>query len=128
MITAVYAALYALIIVWLSLRVIKHRYTYRVSVGDGGVEDLKIAMGAQSNAVEYLPIALLLMFVLEVNGAGAWLINVFGVTLLIGRVFHIKGMIAKRLKFRVVGMHITIYALVALSVVNMIYLPFDKFG
>ena len=127
MIVAVYAALYALIIVWLSLRVINQRYKYKVSVGDGGVKDLKIAMGAQSNAVEYLPIALLLMFILEFNGADAWLVNVFGVTMLFGRVFHIKGMISKHLKYRVVGMHITIYVLIALAIVNMIYMPYDKF-
>ena len=59
--------------------------------------------------------------------ADAWLINVFGVSLLIGRVFHIKGMIGKRFKYRVVGMHITIYALIGLSLVNMVYVPFDKF-
>ncbi len=127
MIVAVYVSLYALIIVWLSLRVINHRYKHKVSVGDGGVEDLKIAMGAQSNAVEYLPIGLLLMLVLEFNGAGAWLVHVFGISLIIGRVFHIKGMISKRLKYRVLGMRITIFALIVLSVVNMVYLPFDKF-
>ncbi|WP_455209663.1 MAPEG family protein [Kaarinaea lacus] len=127
MIAAVYASLYSLIIVWLSLRVIGRRYKHKVSVGDGGVEELKIARGAQSNAVEYLPIGLLLMLVLEFNGAALWVVHVFGMALIIGRVFHIKGMFAKRLTYRVVGMHITIYALIGLSIVNMAYLPFEKF-
>ena len=126
MIVAIYASLCSLIIVWLSLRVIDYRRKYKVSVGDGGVEDLKIAMATQSNAVEYLPIGLVLMFVLEFNGATAWLVHVIGISMIIGRVFHIKGMIGKRLQYRVLGMRITMYVLIGLAVVNIAYLPFDS--
>ena len=126
MITAVYVAVYTFIIVWLSMRVIGQRLKYRVSVGDGDAEELKIAMGAQSNAVEYLPLSLLLLLCLELNGAGAWLIHVFGITLIAGRAYHINGMFTRRLKYRVLGMRLTISSLLLLSVANLVYLPYAR--
>jgi len=126
MVVAIYASIYTLIIFGLSLKVIKNRGKYRVSVGDGGVEELQIAMATQSNAVEYLPIALLLLLLLELNGAGAWLIHLFGVLLIAGRYYHYKGMFGKRLRQRVLGMKITLYTLLALTVANLGYLAYAK--
>ena len=126
MIVVVYLSLYTLIIIWLSLRVIDNRRKHRVSVGDGGVEALQIAIATQSNAVEYLIIASLLLVTLELNGGSQWFLHALGLALVLGRVYHVKGMFAKRLRYRVVGMKITIFSLVALAVLNVVYLPFDK--
>jgi uncharacterized membrane protein YecN with MAPEG domain len=123
---AIYVSVYALIIVWLSIKVIKNRLCYKVSVGDGGVEALQIAMGAQSNAVEYLPISVLLLLALELNGANVWLIHFFGITMVAGRYFHYKGMLGKRLPQRVLGMKITLYGLLGLAMANLAYLPYSK--
>ena len=124
MIVTIYAAVYTLIILWLSLKVINNRRKFRVLLGDGGVQELQIAMGTHSNATEYLPIGLLLLAVLELNGAWGWLIHLFGVILIVGRGYHINGMFTQRLKYRVLGMQITIFALIALAVVNVVYLGF----
>ena len=48
MISALYASVSALLICWLSINVIKQRRKYSVSIGDGGNEELKITMAAQS--------------------------------------------------------------------------------
>lgn len=119
---AIYASIFTLIIVGLSLKVINNRRKYKVSVGDGGVEELRIAMATQSNAVEYLPIGLLLLLALELNGAGAWLVHGFGVLLIAGRYFHYKGMFARRLRLRVLGMKITLFSLLTLAFANLGYL------
>jgi uncharacterized membrane protein YecN with MAPEG domain len=124
MIVTIYVAIYTLSILWLALRVIKNRRIHRVSVGDGGVQALQIAMGTHSNAIEYLPISLILLLVLELNGASGWLIHVFGVILIVGRIYHVNGMFTQRLKYRVLGMQITIYSLIALSVTNVAYLAY----
>ena len=58
MISVIYASISAFLIIRLSLNVIKKRRANRVSVGDGGNEELKIAVAAQTNAIEYIPIAL----------------------------------------------------------------------
>ncbi|MGZ8239642.1 MAG: MAPEG family protein, partial [Methylobacter sp.] len=91
MITAIYASLSALLIVRLSLSVIKLRRKNRVSVGDGGNEALQLAIRAHSNAVEYIPIALMLLLMLELNGAPKILIHILGATLLTGRILHAMG-------------------------------------
>ena len=60
MITSVYASLSALLIVRLALLVIKLRRKNRVSVGDGGIEKLQLVIRAHANAVEWIPITLML--------------------------------------------------------------------
>jgi len=69
MISVIYASLSAFLIFWLSLNVIKKRKINQVGIGDGGNKELMISIAAQSNAVEYIPIALLLLFALEYNKA-----------------------------------------------------------
>ena len=78
MITSLYASLSALLIVRLSLSVIKLRRKNRISVGDGGNEELQLAIRTHSNAVEYIPITLLLLLMLELNGAPKILIHLLG--------------------------------------------------
>ena len=126
MITSIYASLSALLIVRLSLGVIKLRRKHRVSVGDGGNEDLHLAIRAHSNALEYIPITLMLLLTLELDGAPKILIHILGVTLLIGRILHAMGLPAKDFKKRVLGMQITIYLLIGLAVLNILFLAFPE--
>lgn len=69
MISSFYAAILALLIVWLSLRVIKLRRIKKVRLGDGGEPELQVAIRAQGNATEYVPISLILLVLLELSGA-----------------------------------------------------------
>ncbi len=124
MITSLYASLLSLLIVKLSLSVIKLRIKNRISVGDGGNEELQLAIRTHSNGLEYIPITLLLLLMLELNGAPKILIHIFGITLLVGRIFHAVGLPAKNLKRRVLGMQITIYLLIALALLNILFLAF----
>ncbi|MBT8126941.1 MAG: MAPEG family protein [Gammaproteobacteria bacterium] len=126
MISVIYAVIAAALIIFLSFKVIKTRRRLQISVGDGNNEDLQTVQGAQSNAIEYLPIALLLLFYLEYNGANIWLIHLAGITLMTGRIVHARGLLQKNLKRRVLGMQITIYALIGLCLLNIAYLPLDK--
>ncbi len=126
MITSIYASLAALLIVRLSLSVIKLRRKNKVSVGEGGNEQLQLAIRTHANAVEYIPITLLLLLTLELNGAPTILIHVLGATLLIGRILHAMGLPAKDFKKRVLGMQITIYLLIGLAILNILFLAFAE--
>ena len=126
MISVIYAVISAALIIYLSFEVIKTRRKLQISVGDGNNEDLQTVQGAQSNAIEYLPIALLLLFYLEYNGASIWLIHLIGITLVTGRIVHARGLLKKNMKRRVLGMQITIYVLIGLCLLNIAYLPLDK--
>ena len=126
MITSIYASLAALLIVRLSISVIKLRRKNRITVGDGGNEELQLAIRTHSNAVEYIPIALLLLLTLELNGAPEILIHILGATLIIGRIIHAMGLPAKDLQKRILGMQITIYLLMVLAILNILLLALSE--
>lgn len=121
MITPIYAALLALFISRLSLRVIKLRRLHLVRYGDGGIKELELARAAQANAVDYIPLVLILLFFLEFSGASAWVINGVGVVFSIGRVIHARGIVTESLKWRVWGMRLTLGSIVVLAVLNLIF-------
>lgn len=120
MITAIYASVCALIIVWLSLNVVKGRRRNRVIIGDGGNEDLQFAIGAQANATQYIPIALILLFLLEQNNANAWFVHGFGLAFVSGRLLHIPGLLKRKFRLRVLGMQLTIYSIIGMTIVNLL--------
>jgi len=126
MISVIYTIVSVFLIIYLSFSVINLRRSLGISVGDGNHEDLQHARGAQSNAVEYIPIALLLLYALEFNGAGNWIIHLAGISLVTGRIIHAHGMLNKNVKKRVLGMQVTIYTFIALSVLNLVYLPYEE--
>jgi uncharacterized protein len=121
MISSIYAALAALWIVWLSLGVIKVRRARQVKLGDGNEPELQAAIRAQGNATEYIPIALILLVLLELNSAYAALIHVGGIALLAGRIVHAKGLLTDNLRYRVLGMQTTIFTIIGLAVANVVY-------
>lgn len=121
MITALYASLCALFIVKLSLDVIAVRRQHKIRLGDGGNDQLQSAIRAQGNATEYIPITLILMFLLENMIVFNWMIHLAGVTLITGRIIHAIGIKKQDLKKRVLGMKITLYLIIALSILNIGY-------
>lgn len=126
MLTALYASILALLLIWLAFQVIKQRRSNKIAYADGGVEALQIARSAQSNASEYIPITLILMALVEYNGASVWLIHLAGVAFVIGRIIHARGILGEDLKGRVTGMKFTFFTMIGLVVLNLIYLPYGN--
>ena len=86
------AAAAVLINLWLGMRIGKLRSSLKISVGDGGNEQLARRMRAQLNFAENVPLALILFGLVELSGrGGAWLAPLGGLFLL-GRVLHGLGM------------------------------------
>ena len=120
MITGIYAALAALLIVILALKVIGLRRQYKVALGDGGNQDLLAAIRAHANAVEYLPIGLLLLLLLELSQGPAWLIHLLGSLFIIGRLIHANGVSKAIIPRRIIGMQITIWLLIMMAILNLL--------
>ena len=91
-ITAVYASLVGLLLIFLSSRVVRWRRELSVGLGDGGEESLLRAQRAQANLHEYVPIALLLLAVAESQGLTGWLLHSSGVILVLARLLHAWGL------------------------------------
>ena len=47
-------------------------------------------MAAQSNAIEYIPIALLLLFALEFNKGEIWIIHILGIVIVTDCMIHVR--------------------------------------
>lgn len=121
MISSIYAGISALLLVWLSLNVIKLRRANKVRLGDGGVPELQNAIRAHGNAAEYIPIALILLYLLEAGGAYTLLVHLGGVCILLGRSLHAKGLLTGKMHYRIAGMQITIFTLAGMGLLNVIY-------
>ena len=104
-----YAALLALVFVFLSVRTLMLRRKFQIGVGTAGNEQLLRASRVHSNFAEYVPITLMLIYFAEMQGASANFVHFAGTALLLGRVLHAYGVsqVKENLKFRVAGMILT---------------------
>jgi uncharacterized membrane protein YecN with MAPEG domain len=87
-VTPLYAGLLALWLMLLSLRVIDRRRSARVSLGDGGNSPLQRAIRGHANFIEYVPLALLMLALLEMSRFSIYVLHALGLVLLIARVLH----------------------------------------
>jgi uncharacterized membrane protein YecN with MAPEG domain len=109
LITPLYAALAALILMVLTFRVILLRRSKKVSFGDGGMPELVHAIRAHGNFIEYVPFALLLILLVELTGGPRLMVHGFGAALIVARLFHIWGVLPVKGPFfgRVLGVVLT---------------------
>ena len=114
----VYAAILGLVYFLLSGWVIGGRGRFKVGIGDGGNPDLALRMRVHGNFAEYVPIALILLVLLELAGAGSTAMHALCACLLVGRVLHAWGLGRSQgtTVGRFVGMILTFTALVVPSV------------
>lgn len=91
MAAAIYAGLAAVFLTFLSIRVIGLRRDRKVSIGDGDDPEIARAMRVQANFVEYTPIALILLVLIELQQAPFWLVHAFGAAFLAFRLMHFLG-------------------------------------
>ena len=119
--TSIIAAILTIIFVKLSFAVIGLRRKNKVGLGSGGYDDLERAIRAQGNFAEYVPIGLILIACLELNGAPWWLVMLPGIALIIGRLIHAKGINEPPPNFssRVLGMKFTFGTLITLAILNV---------
>jgi uncharacterized protein len=117
-----YAGLLAILFFVLSARTGNLRRRLKIAVGDAGNIMLLRAMRVHANFAEYVPISLLLVLMVEMQGASNWVVHALGASLLIGRIFHAYGVsqVRENLMFRVIGMALTVTTLLW-SAVYLLY-------
>lgn len=124
--TPIFAALLAFIFLFLSLSVIKLRFSKKVSLGDGGDPDLQAAIRTHANFTEYVPISLLLLWFVEAFTYSSNLVFILGSILVVARLAHIIGMRNPKefMIFRQLAVVAT-HAVIAVSAVRILwhYLP-----
>lgn len=122
-ITPIYGSLLVLIIVMLAYRVTTFRQKEKIGLGeDTGSGAMRCAVRAHGNAVENIPVGIILLLILELNYLTPWLLHVFGLMLVISRVAHAWGISASRgpSKARFYGTLFTWLALILMLTVNLL--------
>ena len=114
-VTSFYAAAAALVLIPLSLWVIFARQALGAPWGDGPDDGGRLMRlrRAHGNFIEYVPMALIVLLLAELQAAPAWALHVAGLSLLAGRAIHAIGLtrFPGDLRFRVIGMVLTFTAL-----------------
>ena len=88
MVTPLYAGLLVLWFVVLSVGVIRRRGSARIYLGDAGNPGLLRVMRGHANFAEYVPLALLLMALLELSHFSIYVLHALGIVLLFARLIH----------------------------------------
>ena len=122
MITALYAALLALFYIVLSFKVVGKRRQFKVGIGSNGEMALERAIRVHGNFAEYVPFALLLIFMAEYSGLAPLYLHILGAALLLGRLSHAWGVrqVSEPLKFRVFGTVLTLTVLLLSAVAILV--------
>jgi hypothetical protein len=118
MITAAYAGLLGLVFLVLTVRVVTRRGAVKASLGDGGDILLERRIRAHGNFIEFVPLGLILMILLEMQSVSIWIVHFVGVCLLVGRVIHAVNISRENesLAGRIVGMLLTMTSLGVASI------------
>ncbi len=115
------AAAAVVINMWLAMRCGRLRASEKILHGDGGHEPLLRRMRAQSNFIEYTPLMLILIGVIELTGKGGTWLAIVGAVFMVGRVLHAVGMDNPEVgKPRMIGMLATMLPMLGLAVVAVL--------
>lgn len=122
-VTAIYAGLLALMMVFLAALVVRLRGKHRVTLQDGGNPDMMRGIRVFGNFAEYVPMALVLMMLAESAGTPSWALHGLGVALITGRVAHALGLRHDRgtTPGRFVGMNLTWGVIVSAGLAAMFW-------
>jgi len=91
-ITGLYVALGVLLVLVLAVRVVVRRWKLRIGIGDGDDKELRKRIRAHGNAIEYLPIGLLALLLLDLDGTTPVLLHACGIALIVARIAHAIGL------------------------------------
>ena len=91
-ITALWAGLLGLLGLALAMQVVRTRVTQKVAFGDGGDPIMQQRIRVHGNFIEYVPMVLVLMLVLELDGTGPGVLHALGASLFAARLLHAFGL------------------------------------
>jgi uncharacterized protein len=92
-VSSFYAALIGILCVVLSVMVVRLRVARKISIGDGGDKDMSRMTRVFGNFVEYAPLVVILLALVESGGiVSSTVLHVFGAAFVVGRIAHAVGL------------------------------------
>ena len=124
-ITALYAALFGIAMTVLSASVAAGRGRYKIGYGDGDQPRLRRLIRIHGNFAEYVPLALVLLLVLELSGGSSMLLHGLGIALVVARMLHVIGLVGQQdvtlARAGGTGLTNAVIAVTALSILRELY-------
>ncbi len=122
-ISAFYAGIMGLFVIYMAKLVTDVRLKIKKTATDEQKLALHVAVRAHGNAIEYIPIALVLLLMAELSGWSSLWLHGFGAMFVLARISHGYGYtktLGKPSKFRFYGIIFTWLAIIGLSVLNIV--------
>lgn len=91
MVTSLYLGLFGFALAFLFLRVVRLRWMYKVSLGDGGNIHLQRAISVHRNFTETVPFVLFIMYFIEQAEYSEGVVHALGAVMIISRILHFMG-------------------------------------
>ena len=113
-VTLLYGGLCALLVTLLGINVSLPRMFGKVYVGAELPKSLLMKVRAHGNAAEWVPLGILLLWLLESSGVGSLYLHIFGGTFLFARLLHAAGFVF-RIPTSVIGATLNYTVLSAMS-------------
>jgi hypothetical protein len=86
---------------------------------DGGNETLGRAIRVQGNFIEYVPMAVILIGIVEWSGGASWMVDALGIALVAARLIHAWGLYSRQDKGRILGATVTWIVLAAGGILSL---------
>jgi uncharacterized membrane protein YecN with MAPEG domain len=120
-VTSLYAALLGFLLVYLSVRIIRLRYQFKVAIGTGDQPAIERAVRVQANFSEYVPVALILLLLAEIQGGSPLVLHAIGLALVVGRIAHAVGLgrTPEKFRWRSLGVILTFLAIISGGIANL---------
>ena len=117
-ITSLYAALLAIIWFVLFGAVGRLHGKHNISLGDGGLADMIVANRRHMNFVESVPLALILILLVDLNGGSATWVHALGIVLVVSRIIHPFGLSIETMNTpaRVIGAGGTVFVILGAAI------------
>lgn len=91
-ITSLFAGLLGFLIIFLAYKVVAFRQNKKVGIGDAGHKDGILVIRTHANALEYIPMFLILMGLYESNGGSPMVLYIVGSVMVVARLLHAMGL------------------------------------
>ncbi len=119
-VTLATASILGLMLIWLAARVIASRVRTETLIGEGASAELLYAIRTHGNFIEYAPIFLILLGLLEYSGGNRTALLVLAGLFIVARPLHVLGMgEGANLKLRQIGVVLSFTAITAASLYGL---------
>ena len=120
-ITLLYTSLLTILVIFLAIKVGMNRTETNTMLGEGESSALLQSIRAHGNLIEYAPLALILLALLEMQNTSNWVLHLCGSLFFLGRILHAYGVFISResTPYRLIGALITWLIMMVMSVMGI---------